>query len=162
MIPSLLLIIAVTALIYAIRQIGKQPPGARKKLLIQYGLYLLAAVILLLTITGRVHWVGAAIAILLAGVQKLLLLAPRLFPFLHIWLNRKSRSTANTQQHSGKMTVDQAKDVFGMDTVDSVEQITRRHRELMQKMHPDRGGSDYIAAQINQAKDILIEHVKHS
>ena len=60
------------------------------------------------------------------------------------------------------MTVDKAKDIFGFKTVDSSEQVTKRHRELMQKNHPDRGGSDYLAAQINEARECLMKHFKNS
>jgi DnaJ-domain-containing protein 1 len=57
---------------------------------------------------------------------------------------------------SGNLTRQQAYEVLGLDSGASREEIIDAHRKLIQKMHPDRGGSTYLAARINEAKDQLM------
>jgi len=55
------------------------------------------------------------------------------------------------------MTETLALEILGLDESADKEQVTKAHRSLMQKMHPDRGGSDYLAQKINAAKDFLMQ-----
>jgi len=50
-----------------------------------------------------------------------------------------------------------ALEILGLNEPFNGEDVINAHRQLMQKLHPDRGGSDYLAKKINLAKDFLID-----
>jgi DnaJ-domain-containing protein 1 len=66
--------------------------------------------------------------------------------------------TANgkARAQTGAMSRDEALSVLGLKPGASADEIKAAHKRLMKEFHPDKGGSDYLAAKINAAKDVLL------
>jgi len=123
-----------------------------------------AAVLLFLVLTGRVHIITAGIAALIPLLRKL----PALLRFLP-FIRRMSQGSQQQGQNAGGesagrsastggMDLSEACDTLGVAANASREEIVNAHRRLIQKLHPDRGGNDYLAAKINEAKSVLLKH----
>jgi hypothetical protein len=57
----------------------------------------------------------------------------------------------------GDMTVEEAYDILGLDPGADEAQIKAAHHRLMMQLHPDHGGTDYLATKINRARDMLLK-----
>lgn len=243
---TLILIIAIVLLYWILRWQYRKDPTRFTKNFLKWGGITLLLVLVLLVVTGRLHWLFAAIAGLftLAGkAANLLRYLPMIATlkrfmsgqaqaqsqgqpasvetrFLRVQLNPQTgelSGTVLTGEHSGAtlaeltqeqllqllesyrredmesasllatflahrfgggkwkggafqqprdnlgegMSRQQALDILGLSEPVNAEVIIKAHRQLIQKLHPDRGGSNYLAAKINAAKDFLLdEHSK--
>lgn len=79
----------------------------------------------------------------------------------HADWREKTNQTGQQQEIADEsvMTRELALEILGLSDSVTRQQLIKVHRNLMQKMHPDRGGSDYLAKKINTAKDFLLEEL---
>lgn len=94
---------------------------------------------------------------------------PRALPLLETYLDRRhpdwrdqagsdagSRRQGEGKAAAGVMDDDTACRILDVSPKASADEIKAAHRRLMNKLHPDHGGSSYLAAQLNEAKDTLL------
>ena len=106
---------------------------------------LFVALAVFLVVTGRG---GAVIPVLVAAA-------------VSFWrAPKKGAKSSNHRQgvSSSQMSEAEALDVLGLSKGASLDEIKKAHRTLIRKMHPDQGGTAYLAQRINEAKDILTKN----
>jgi hypothetical protein len=116
----------------------------------------------------------AAVAALLPLLRKLPALLKYL-PFIQRTLNgqagtgqgRSHQGSTNGEERqrtgadvAGQVSEREACEILGVEPGCSRDDIVMAHRRLMQKIHPDRGGNDYLAAKVNEAKRVLLRGAK--
>ena len=70
---------------------------------------------------------------------------------------RDSLGENKKKSADGEMSRAQALDILGLKEEAGVQEIKKAHQRLMLQNHPDRGGSTFLASQINHAKDVLLD-----
>ena len=173
----MILLIAVGIFAWlAIQQFKYSPPERRRKLIIQWVLIALALAAVLLAITGRLHWVGAAIAVVLPLVNRLWRTFGRHLPWIAPLIAKHAQAKAEKEKtrkqqsaqgqtgdqahkpdHGPQLTLEEARKMLNVSANASRDEIIGAHRKLIQKFHPDRGGNDYLASRINAAKALLLK-----
>lgn len=156
MIKLILLIAIVLGAFYLLRWFLTSPAETvsaqiRKSLWLILGLGLI-----LLAITGKLNiifaFIGSAIPILAKNL-------PNLFRLFGLVKTIKStQQQTSTKAPALKMDRQQALDILGLNKQASKQEIIEAHKRLMQKNHPDKGGSEHLAQQINQAKQLLLKN----
>lgn len=104
---------------------------------------LLAAMGIFLLLRGRLVF-GVA---LLAGAAA-----------IGLW--RRARDILSPRVPLSAMSAEEALAVLGLPAGAGAEDIRAAHRALIQKLHPDKGGTAYLAAKLNQARDVLLRQAK--
>lgn len=161
----LILGLVLTVLLFLLlRQWLRLDPAEKRKGLFWGGVMVLGAVCTLLVVTGRLHVVGALLAALAPFAHR----GWRAFQLWLLWRRiRNAGGGAGTDQqrdegeqpppaNSGRMEPKEACDVLNVPADAGRDEIVKAHRRLIQRVHPDRGGSDELAARVNEAKEVLL------
>ncbi len=143
--------VALVLVLFLIRAFVGADPGSLAKAIRYVGVVLLALLAIVLLAFGRLL-AGLFVAALAYGLYQ----GHQLWPLR--WLfSRVARSSApeDRARRSG-MSRAEALSVLGLPEGATEDEIRAAYLRLIQQVHPDHGGSDYFAAKLNEARDVLL------
>lgn len=158
MFSSLLVIAVVGGLLFGANRWRLLPPEERIQFTKKGLIYGVAGIILALVLAGKAHWLMGVLAALLALAGRAVQFA-QYVPLFKKMMGDDGVQSQSSSNHavnsSSSMSPQDAADILGLDVNANKDEIKDAHKRLIQKLHPDRGGSDALARQINLAKDVL-------
>lgn len=162
MLVVLAALLAAFAFVVLVRLLWTSARPGRYSTLITLAAVALVLGLAVLAATGRMHWLVAAAAAVAPFLRRGVRLLAYL-PWIRSLMAARERAGAtgggDGRRHNGTMTRAQALEILGLGGEASREEIQAAHRRLIQKLHPDRGGSKYLAQQLNEAKARLLDEV---
>ena len=75
------------------------------------------------------------------------------------WENAPRDEHNENSSGAHEVSVREAYDILGLAAGANRKEIVQAHRSLMGKLHPDKGGSNYLAVKVNAAKKVLLDHI---
>lgn len=176
MIYVALALIVASGLFALMRILLRDKPINLQQFFVLYALVLIGIVFIFLGLTGRLHWLfvllGSALPFMgrIVGFGLSLWRTAGIFKSIRGLFDRLSGlssesngafngASSRDSSMGSAMTRQQALDILGLEGNPTVEEIKSAHRQLIQKLHPDRGGSTLLAKQVNEAKQVLLKDV---
>ena len=145
-----IILITLLALFFLGRWFVHTPSEKIRATLPRLALLIAAATLILLVVTGRLHWFFAIIGGMIPVAMRFL----RLWQVVKVF--KRPPQPGNVRPKPGAIPREEAYEILGLKPGASKEEIIEAHRKLIQKIHPDRGGSAHLAGQINKAKETLL------
>lgn len=136
--------VVVTLVVILSLQASESASEKRRVEHVLTGALIVAGAVYLLTRAG-LPWVGVGLVLLYSAARR---------------LGNRARPEVRNAGPGGRtgapMSREEAYQVLGLEPGASPERIRDEYKRLMKKMHPDHGGTNYLAARINEAKDVLL------
>lgn len=152
-----LAVVALAGVMWFLGWYRRATPAQRNRSVKTILLYGIAAALLVLVLTGRIHWIFAAVGAVLPWLNRALTARQLWRTFSSFRQGGFGGGAGGGPPGRAAMDVGEAFEVLGLAPGATRDEIIEAHRNLMHKIHPDRGGSDYLAARINQAKEVLLK-----
>jgi hypothetical protein len=140
------------------------PPKWFSKTIQQFLGFCLTLFTLVLLVKGRYEMavpVGIAAIILLGSFDKLKAYFNGGQPTGGENHQTNAHTGRNIAQNELAMSKEEAYQVLGLSAGAGIDDIRSAHRTLITKIHPDTGGSTYLAARVNLARDVLLKMLNH-